>query len=119
MTNLTHRIASAGLGSMLSTEMLAWLSLVLHIAAFAAVLWLWIRQMQIMGPWHGLLGLATCFLYPFVWGCVKAKEHNLTRAVQVGAITSLAGFFCGLPSLLERLPQIIELTHRLMGLPVP
>lgn len=104
---------------MLSVEILAWLSLVLHIVAFAAVVWLWIRQMQVMGPLHGLLGLASCFLYPFVWGCVNAKKHGLTRTVQVAAITSLVGFFCGLPSLFQRLPAIIEMTHRMMGLPPP
>jgi len=104
---------------MLSTQFLSYLSLVLHLVAFAAVGWLWVRQIQVMGPLHGLLGLATCFLYPFVWGCVKAKEHQLTRTVQVAAITSLLGFFCALPGLFERLPEMIELAHRLMGLPPP
>jgi hypothetical protein len=102
-----------------STQLLASLSLVLHVVAFGAVVWLWIRQMQIMGPWHGLLGLVSCFLYPFIWGCMKAKQYELTRTVQIAAITSLVGFFCGLPSLFERLPLIIETTHRLMGLPSP
>ncbi len=100
-------------------QALSYLSVVLHLVAFAAVGWLWIRQIQVMGPLHGLLGLATCFLYPFVWGCVKAKEQNLTGTVQVAAITSLAGFFCALPGLFERLPEMIALTQRLMGLPVP
>jgi uncharacterized protein YqgC (DUF456 family) len=97
------------------TSVLNVLSTVLHLVAFAAVVWLWVRLIQEKGWGHGVLGLVTCFLYPFVWGCFNARRYGLTRVVQWAAVTSLLGFFCALPGLIERLPELIELALKLSG----
>ena len=100
-------------------DFLAYVSTVLHLVAFGAVVWLWVKQIEIMGPWHGLLGFVTCFFYPFIWGCVKAKELKLTRIVEVAAITSLLGLLCALPSLFIKIREMQVMMHQMLGLPPP
>ena len=54
------------------------LSTILGIGALILGIIVLVRLFQRKGVLHGLLGILTCGIYPFIWGWIKAREENLT-----------------------------------------
>ena len=53
------------------------LTLLIGLAALVIFIIVLIKQFQIGGPVHGIIGIVTCGIWTFIWGWLNAGKANI------------------------------------------
>jgi hypothetical protein len=79
--------------------MLTALAGLVGLASFVVFVVVIVKQFQIAGPVHGIVGIVTCGLWTFIWGWIHSGRHGLrnlmllwTALIVVGIALQVLGF---------------------------
>jgi hypothetical protein len=50
---------------------------VVGLVSFVIFIVVLIKQFQVGGPLHGIIGIVTCGLWTFIWGWINANKLNI------------------------------------------
>ncbi|MBC8457634.1 MAG: hypothetical protein H8D67_06525, partial [Deltaproteobacteria bacterium] len=68
------------------------LSLIFSIAQLVLFIIVLIKLFKSKGMLHGILGIISCGLYPFIWGWIKHKELKLLKIMAIWTGTIVLSF---------------------------
>ncbi|NLF50771.1 MAG: hypothetical protein GX577_06505 [Leptolinea sp.] len=68
-----------------------------------AGLWMLIKLFQKKGILHGILGLFSFNLYPFIWGLIHFKEADIKKPMTIWLIAIAVGLILGFFSIFSSL----------------
>ncbi len=68
------------------------LSLIISVASLALFIIVLIKLFKSKGVLHGILGIISCGLYPFIWGWIKHKELKLLKIMAIWTGTIVLSF---------------------------
>jgi len=66
---------------------------VTRLISFIALIIVLVRLFQRKGVLHGILGIITLGIYPFIWGWVKVKVEKLTWVMIAWTLAMLVYFY--------------------------
>ncbi len=70
-------------------SVLSWIEKINNIAMLILAIIVLVRLFQRKGVLHGVLGLVSLGIYPFIWGWVKNKAEKLTLVMSLWTLTIL------------------------------
>ena len=85
-----------------------YLGLMLQMAAFVASLMVLVKLFQTKGALHGILGILSCGLYPFIWGWIHSKDMKLMKLMLLWTVGGLLGYGLILPTLKDQVMQGLQ-----------
>jgi len=68
------------------------LSLIISVASLVLFIVVLIKLFKSKGILHGILGIISCGLYPFIWGWIKHKELKLLKIMAIWTGTIVLSF---------------------------
>lgn len=78
-----------------------YLGILLYIASLVSSLIVLIKLFQNKGALHGILGMISCMIYPFIWGWINCKKLSLMKLMLVWTLGGFLGGAFMIPKLLS------------------
>ena len=81
------------------------------LASFVCGIMVLIKLFKEKGALHGILGILSCFLYPFIWGWMNAGRLNIKNlmiawtVLWIASVGLTVAFRPAMPALPETAPQ--------------
>lgn len=75
--------------------MLQLISYPLNLASFVLGIIVLVKLFQQKGALHGILGILSCFLYPFIWGWLNVTRLNIKNIMLAWTVCWVIGLVLG------------------------
>ena len=76
---------------MAALGLLGLLALVVWLGCLICWIMVLIKQFQIAGPIHGIIGIITCGIWTFIWGWMNADSAGIKNIMMIWSLLAVIG----------------------------